>query len=425
MKRFMIIFAAAILFMLTCAYASASSVDMAYDAAESESFCAARGDTDEDGSVTPADARYVLRVAVGLEEPDARRLLLADMNSDNSVNASDARTVLRISVGLSDAPEHGETGKVTVTEANCTTDGTTASLCMYCGKLYNYGRIKTPGHIPSVWKTVKEPTCSTLTGKGLAQQTCIYCGTIINTKVLDNLPHRFGPKQYETAPSCFNYVNTIRVCSVCGYEERAAEKPSGAHTWTWETANEVSCTEDGLKKEVCRHCGAESGNTQVIKCVGSHELPIDWQTVTNPTCTEDGLRVKICRVCRKIVEEEPIPAGHRELDYSRVTAKKPTCTEEGISQYYCFVCKQTITEAIPAKGHTQGAALKETAPTCTEDGCLVYTCADCGETLTEAIPAKGHTPGNREYYFDEDRSLWGVVKCSVCGEELQREKKFQ
>ena len=56
------------------------------------------GDTDGDGSVTAADARYVLRTAVGLESPADRSVL--DVDGDAEITAYDARLVLRYSVGL-------------------------------------------------------------------------------------------------------------------------------------------------------------------------------------------------------------------------------------------------------------------------------------------------------------------------------------
>ena len=55
-----------------------------------------RGDTDGDGKITAADARLVLRAAVGLEELTPEK---ADMNGDGKINAEDARIILRKSVG--------------------------------------------------------------------------------------------------------------------------------------------------------------------------------------------------------------------------------------------------------------------------------------------------------------------------------------
>ena len=56
------------------------------------------GDADADGVITAADARLVLRAAVGLDAPKEPSVL--DVDGDLSVTSSDARLVLRYSVGL-------------------------------------------------------------------------------------------------------------------------------------------------------------------------------------------------------------------------------------------------------------------------------------------------------------------------------------
>ncbi len=60
------------------------------------------GDVDGNGHLTAADARLVIRAAVGLEQykNDSRELLSCDINKDGAVTAEDARLVMRIAVGL-------------------------------------------------------------------------------------------------------------------------------------------------------------------------------------------------------------------------------------------------------------------------------------------------------------------------------------
>ncbi len=58
------------------------------------------GDINNDGSVTPADARLTLRLAIQLEPADGYDLRWADMDSDDYITPADARLVLRVSVGL-------------------------------------------------------------------------------------------------------------------------------------------------------------------------------------------------------------------------------------------------------------------------------------------------------------------------------------
>ena len=58
------------------------------------------GDIDLDGVITPADARAVLRIAVGLDTPSKMMRTVADVDGDGEVLPADARLVLRYAVGL-------------------------------------------------------------------------------------------------------------------------------------------------------------------------------------------------------------------------------------------------------------------------------------------------------------------------------------
>ncbi len=60
------------------------------------------GDVDGDKKITAADARLVLRNAVGLENLDAELIKSADIDKDEKITAGDARLILRASVGLED-----------------------------------------------------------------------------------------------------------------------------------------------------------------------------------------------------------------------------------------------------------------------------------------------------------------------------------
>lgn len=58
------------------------------------------GDVNLDGQVTAADARFTLRVSVGLETVTKEVRILADVDGDGKISAADARLILRYSVGL-------------------------------------------------------------------------------------------------------------------------------------------------------------------------------------------------------------------------------------------------------------------------------------------------------------------------------------
>ncbi len=59
-------------------------------------------DANMNGSISAADARFLLRCSVGLETANAVQRYLGDINKDNVISAADARSALRRSVGLDD-----------------------------------------------------------------------------------------------------------------------------------------------------------------------------------------------------------------------------------------------------------------------------------------------------------------------------------
>ena len=81
----------------TYCYDNGSSAYVAPVAAElDEDFFFMYGDVDENRYISPSDARYILRVAAGLEavkdEVEAKR---CDVNMDGVITHADARLVLR------------------------------------------------------------------------------------------------------------------------------------------------------------------------------------------------------------------------------------------------------------------------------------------------------------------------------------------
>lgn len=59
-----------------------------------------KGDLDNDGRITAADARLALRVAANLESISKAVAYAADVDGNNSITASDARTILRVAANL-------------------------------------------------------------------------------------------------------------------------------------------------------------------------------------------------------------------------------------------------------------------------------------------------------------------------------------
>ncbi len=86
-------------------------------------FAYLAGDSDGNGKVNAADARFALRVAAKLENASEEMQKICDVNSDGKVNASDARTILRMAAKL-EAEIEIQTGKY----ITLNTDASTAVL---------------------------------------------------------------------------------------------------------------------------------------------------------------------------------------------------------------------------------------------------------------------------------------------------------
>ena len=209
------------------------------------------------------------------------------------------------------------------------------------------------------------------------------------------------------------------------------------HEHKWE---EATCT----SPKTCSECKETEG-----EALGHTEIVLEGR---DATCTEAGLTDgKRCSVCGEILKaEEAIPAtSHTE---ETVAGRAPTCTEAGLTEgKKCSVCGETLTaqESIPAAHIEEILAAK--APTCTETGLTEgKKCTACGEILKaqENIEALGHTDEDGDFKCDtceaelctthspaepikentveatctSEGSYDKVIKCSVCGDEISREK---
>ncbi len=168
-----------------------------------------------------------------------------------------------------------------------------------------------------------------------------------------------------------------------------------------------------------------------------HKISAENAAVTDPTCTEQGYTTYKCETCGKDIKGNITDAlGHTPDEAVEENRVEPTCTENGSydSVVYCKVCNDELTreqKTIDALGHD----LKHTdakAATCTETGWEAYDeCMreGCGYTTYKEIQATGHIESAPvkekliEATCTESGSYDSVVYCSVCGEELSREKK--
>lgn len=102
------------------------------------------------------------------------------------------------------------------------------------------------------------------------------------------------------------------------------------------------------------------------------------KTLKEATCTNDGLRSNVCSLCGDSTTSVVPALGH---SYSLSSSHKPTCTENGYETYKCTRCTDSYKEEAMATGHDYKTSLVE--PTLTEKGYTLHTCSRCKDTYKD------------------------------------------
>lgn len=188
----------------------------------------------------------------------------------------------------------------------------------------------------------------------------------------------------------------------------------------------ATCTEIGVKNEVCAGCEKNFGNT-IIPALGH-----DWQEATcetaktcsrcpltegeplghswlGATCTE----AKYCSVCNK---KDGEALGHEFLVY--VSDNNATCISDGTQTSTCTRCdvKNTVVMPNSKAAHISDEGTITQMPTCTEPGVITYSCITCKAVInTSVIPANGHSYAAKVVkptYFATGYTLYTCNNCA-------------
>ena len=310
----------------------------------------------------------------------------------------------------------------------------TAEITFTMGSLSATCAVKVAHSNETVVKNAKAATC--LEDGYTGDTCCAGCGQILKTgsKVAAFGHKALTPvKENETAADCEqegSYEMVTR-CSVCGEElsrEKTTVKAPGHNADEGRRVDEkaAGCTEEGSYTEVvsCQRCGKILSSVVVkIPALGH-----DWdegKVTREAACTTAGEKTYSCSRCEETKTEAIAATGH---DY-KVSEKEADCVSGGYTLHVCSLCgDQYKTGETAALGHDwdEGKVTKEV--TCTTDGEKTYSCSRCEETKTEVIPAPGHKAlaavkeNETAADCEQEGSYEMVTRCSVCGEELTREK---
>ena len=339
-----------------------------------------------------------------------------------------------------------EAVKENETAATCTVGGSYDSVvcCSVCGEEISREKVDTDplGH-DKVQHDGKTSTCKEHGWK--AYETCSRCDytTFEELPLADHTPAEEAVKENEVAATCTagGSYDSVIYCSICGEEisrEKVDTDPLG-HDKISHDGKASTCKEHGYKAyETCSRCDYTTFEELPLADHTPSEEAVKENEVV-ATCTVGGSYESViyCSICGEQISRETVetdPLGHDKVSHE---GKASTCNEHGYNAYEtCSRCDYTTFEELPLADHTPAEAVEENrkASTCKEIGSYdsVVYCSVCGEEISRNkidLPLADHTPAEEAVKENEVASTCtaggsyeSVIYCSICGEQISREK---
>lgn len=284
--------------------------------------------------------------------------------------------------------------------ADCTTGGKEKHICSVC-KAEEERDTAPLGHDWNAEYTIDvKPTC---TQPGSKSIHCSRCDATKDVTEIEPTGHSFGEWTVSKDSTCVAGGQKTRKCETCGYTEyEDTDIDSDAHEWEedYTIDKEPTCTAAGSKSIHCSRCDATKDSTVIP--VTDHTYG-EWEIVTPSTCTENGVKKHACIHCG-FEQTEIIEPAH-EWEDSRTVDIAPSCTEQGEDSVHCRNCdeRKDIKEISP-KGHDWSEWKTLVEPTITSEGKEYRACSVCGIKEEKALPKLS---GKKEWKHDEKKH-WHV-----------------
>lgn len=283
----------------------------------------------------------------------------------------------------------------------CTQPGSKSIHCSRCDATKDVTEIEPLGHDWEDDFTIDvKPTC---TQPGSKSIHCSRCDAIKDVTEIEPTGHSFGEWTVSKDSTCVAGGQKTRKCEICGYTEyEDTDINPDAHEWEedYTIDKEPTCTAAGSKSIHCSRCDATKDSTVIP--VTDHTYG-EWEIVTPSTCTENGVKKHACIHCG-FEQTEIIEPAH-EWEDSRTVDIAPSCTEQGEDSVHCRNCdeRKDIKEISP-KGHDWSEWKTLVEPTITSEGKEYRACNVCGIKEEKALPKLS---GKKEWKHDEKKH-WHV-----------------
>lgn len=284
--------------------------------------------------------------------------------------------------------------------ANCEEGGKEKHICSVC-KAEEERDTAPLGHDWNAEYTIDvKPTC---TKPGSKSIHCSRCDATKDVTEIEPTGHSFGEWTVSKDSTCVAGGQKTRKCEICGYTEyEDTDTDPDAHEWeeNYTIDKEPTCTTEGSKSIHCSRCDATKDSTVIP--VTDHTYG-EWEVVTPSTCTENGVKKHACIHCG-FEQTEIIEPAH-EWEDSRTVDIAPSCTEQGEDSVHCRNCdeRKDIKEISP-KGHDWSEWKTLVEPTITSEGKEYRSCNVCGIKEEKALPKLS---GKKKWKHDENKH-WHV-----------------
>lgn len=284
--------------------------------------------------------------------------------------------------------------------ADCTTGGKEKHICSVC-KAEEERDTAPLGHDWNAEYTIDvKPTC---TQPGSKSIHCSRCDATKDVTEIEPTGHSFGEWTVSKDSTCVAGGQKTRKCEICGYTEyEDTDIDPDAHDWEedYTIDKEPTCTTEGSKSIHCSRCDATKDSTVIP--VTDHTYG-EWEVVTPSTCTENGVKKHACIHCG--FEQTKIIEPAHEWEDSRTVDIAPSCTEQGEDSVHCRNCdeRKDIKEISP-KGHDWSEWKTLVEPTITSEGKACRACNVCGIKEEKALPKLS---GKKEWKHDKNKH-WHV-----------------
>lgn len=284
--------------------------------------------------------------------------------------------------------------------ANCEEGGKEKHICSVC-KAEEERDTSPLGHDwEAEYTTDVKPTC---TQPGSKSIHCSRCDATKDVTEIEPTGHSFGEWTVSKDSTCVAGGQKTRKCETCGYTEyEDTDIDSDAHEWEedYTIDKEPTCTTEGSKSIHCSRCDATKDSTVIP--VTDHTYG-EWEVVTPSTCTENGVKKHACIHCG--FEQTGIIEPAHEWEDSRTVDIAPSCTEQGEDSVHCRNCdeRKDIKELSP-KGHDWSEWKTLVEPTITSEGKACRACSVCGIKEEKALPKLS---GKKEWKHDKNKH-WHV-----------------